>query len=193
MSLAGSAFDRSERRAADVGRRVFLRFGAAALTSAAAAPALAGLRPTGDKSLALHNLHTGETVRTIFWSNGRWNRQALREIDTVLRDFRTGESTQIDRGLLDLLHRLARRVEATEPFHVISGYRSPKTNATLADASSGVAKRSLHMRGKAIDIRLPGAELTHLKRAAVSLKAGGVGFYPESDFIHIDTGRVRYW
>ena len=99
----------------------------------------------------------------------------------------------IDRNLLDVLCLLRQQVGNGEPFHLISGYRSPETNAALAAANGGVARRSLHVEGKAADIRLPGSALGTLHRAAVALKAGGVGLYTRSDFVHVDTGRVRYW
>lgn len=174
-------------------RRTVMLTGAAALFGVASSPALAAIRPPRERSLALHNLHTGETIRTTFWADGRFLTDALRDIDFVLRDFRTGDVTEIDPELLVLLHRLSQTVEVAGPFHVISGYRSPKTNAALAKASNGVAKRSLHMQGMAIDVRLPGLRLKHLRDAAVALQGGGVGYYPKSDFIHLDTGRVRFW
>lgn len=174
-------------------RRTVMLTGAAALFGVASSPALAAIRPPRERSLALHNLHTGETIRTTFWADGRFLTDALRDIDFVLRDFRTGDVTEIDPELLVLLHRLSQTVEVAGPFHVISGYRSPKTNAALAKASNGVAKRSLHMQGMAIDVRLPGLRLKHLRDAAVTLQGGGVGYYPKSDFIHLDTGRVRFW
>ena len=99
----------------------------------------------------------------------------------------------MDQRLFDLLHLLQQQVGSKGSYHVISGYRSPKTNAMLNSKSNGVAKRSLHMQGRAIDIRLPGVELKHLRQAALNLKAGGVGYYPKSNFIHVDTGRTRFW
>jgi uncharacterized protein YcbK (DUF882 family) len=110
-----------------------------------------------------------------------------------LRDHRADEVENIDTDLLDLLFALRKTLETREPFHVISGYRSAKTNATLRAAGSGVAPNSLHRLGKAIDIRTPGRELRVLHEAAVALKGGGVGYYPKSDFVHVDVGRVRYW
>jgi uncharacterized protein YcbK (DUF882 family) len=110
-----------------------------------------------------------------------------------LRDHRTGEAAQIDRRLLDLLHNLVTALNAAEPIQIISGFRSAQTNALLASASSGVARKSLHMQGKAVDIRIPGVRLAVLREAAMSLRGGGVGFYPQSRFVHVDVGRVRYW
>ncbi len=126
----------------------------------------------------------------VCWCEGKRIRA---EIDIILRDFRTGEVESIDRNLLDCLQLLQQNLEVVEEFHVISGYRSAETNQTLARMSGGVAKKSLHMRGMAIDIRIPGIQLTRLQTAAAALKMGGVGFYPKPDFVHIDVGRVRYW
>jgi uncharacterized protein YcbK (DUF882 family) len=176
-----------------VGRRSVLRLGMAGLAGFAASPALAAVGNVRERKLALHNLHTGETIRTTFWTDGVYQVDALRDIDFVLRDFRTGDVTEIDPELLSLLHRITQATGVDKPFEVISGYRSPKTNAALASNSSGVAKRSLHMQGMAVDIRLPGMRLAHLRDAAKSLKTGGVGYYPKSNFIHVDTGNVRYW
>ncbi len=128
-----------------------------------------------------------------YWADGQYIEPALTEIDIILRDFRTGEVESIDRNLLDCLQLLRQTLNLVEDFHVISGYRSAKTNQTLANESGGVAKKSLHMRGMAIDIRIPGIQLTRLRTAAASLKMGGVGYYPKPDFVHIDVGRVRYW
>ena len=143
--------------------------------------------------LAFRNLHTGESLTTTYRVDGQRLPEACRRIDRLLRDHRTGEVAPISIQLLDTLYELHGRLDATAPFEVISGYRSPKTNAVLANASSGVARGSLHMRGMAIDIRVPGCSLRRLRTAAVALKAGGVGFYPKSGFIHLDVGRVRYW
>jgi uncharacterized protein YcbK (DUF882 family) len=187
-----------------VNRRGLLRLGTAATACVLLpAPALAVIKPrvkptlakqeTGERRLAFYNLHTGERANTAYWADGSYQPDGLDEINHLLRDFRTGEVMDMDRDLLDLLHRLHGAMDATKPFHVISGYRSPRTNAKLAAASGGVAKRSMHMRGMAIDVRLPGRNLKDLHRAARSLRAGGVGYYGKSNFIHVDVGRVRYW
>ena len=125
--------------------------------------------------------------------SGCLSARPLERIDHILRDHRTGETKDIDVRLLDLLHRLARAVATDGPFHVISGYRSSKTNASLRSHGGGVAANSLHLLGQAIDIRLPGLKLRDLYKAAVDLRAGGVGIYPASDFVHVDVGRVRTW
>ena len=176
-----------------IGRRSVLRFGMAGLAGIMASPAMATLKSNCERKLALHNLHTGETIRTTFWADGIFQIDALRDIDFVLRDFRTGETEEIDPQLLVLLHRISQTTGNDRPFDVISGYRSPKTNAALASNNNGVAKHSLHMQGMAVDICLPGMKLADLRDAAKSLKSGGVGYYPKSNFIHVDTGKVRYW
>lgn len=174
-------------------RRSVLRLGLAGLAGLAANPALAALKGVRERNLSLHNLHTGETIRTTFWADGVFQIDALRDIDFVLRDYRTDDVTEIDPQLLVLLHRITQTTGVDKPFDVISGYRSPKTNAALAANSSGVAKRSLHMEGMAVDISLPDVGLAHLRDAAKSLRAGGVGYYPKSNFVHVDTGKVRFW
>lgn len=162
------------------------------LGTAAIGPARAAALPD-ERSLSIHALNTGERLRATFYRNGRYDGVALGEFDHLLRDWRTGGIHEIDRHLLDLLCLLHDRVGGSEPFHLISGYRSPATNAALAARNSGVARRSLHLQGMAADIRLPGRALSTLHREAVALKAGGVGLYTGSDFVHVDTGRVRYW
>ena len=183
----------------EVGRRTFLQIGAAAAAGAfvpsyvEAAPAKA---PKGTRSLSFLHTHTGERLKIEYCCDGRYQPDALQAIDRILRDFRVNEVRPIDPKLLDLLHALGGKVGANNPYHVISGYRSPRTNAMLRErggAHSGVASGSLHQYGKAIDIRLPGVRLDHVRGAARSLKLGGVGYYPSSNFVHVDTGRVRYW
>ena len=154
-------------------------------------PAMASL-PSA-RRLALQNLHTGEATKLEYWAQGAYVPEALDEIAHVLRDHRTGAAHPINPALLDLLHNLNSRLETTKPFHVISGYRSPETNAKLAAASSGVAHQSLHMQGMAIDIRVPGVDLRDLQKSAKSMAVGGVGYYAQSNFVHVDVGRVRYW
>lgn len=145
------------------------------------------------RALSLHHTHTREALDVVFAQGGRYVTQALTKVNGFLRDFRTGDVHAIDPALLDLLHALHGAVQGTEPFHVISGYRSPRTNGQLRARSSGVARYSLHMEGRAVDIRLPGVRLATLREAALDLRLGGVGFYPGSDFVHVDTGRVRTW
>jgi uncharacterized protein YcbK (DUF882 family) len=146
-----------------------------------------------ERSLAFYNTHTGEQVISTYWLKGDYVEESLTEINRVLRDHRTNEIKNIDTTLLDLLFALRRELATEQPFHVISGYRSAETNALLRAQSSGVAVNSLHRDGKAIDIRLPGRSLGALRQTAVAMRAGGVGYYQQSDFVHIDVGRVRYW
>jgi uncharacterized protein YcbK (DUF882 family) len=177
-------------------RRRFIKL-AGALMSIPALPhsGISGLKDflAEAKGLALYNTHTGESLSTTYFRSGRLLPSALQAINHILRDHRTGGAREIDVGLLDLLHRLAREIGCPQPFHVISGYRSKRTNDSLRQSGGGVAAGSLHMSGQAIDIRLPDCPLPDLRRAALSLKAGGVGYYPKPDFIHLDIGRVRCW
>lgn len=145
------------------------------------------------RTLALKNLHTGESLRANYWAGGEYLSEEMQQVDHVLRDHRSGESHPMDPKLIDTLYVIQQLVGVDGPYHVISGYRSPASNAQLRASSSGVARNSFHMQGRAIDICLPGCELKHLRDAALSLRAGGVGYYPGSNFIHVDTGKVRHW
>jgi uncharacterized protein YcbK (DUF882 family) len=178
----------------DVDRRRLFRWTlSAAVAACMPVPAWAGALETGKRRLSFANLHTGENLTAVYWSNGAYQRNAVAEINQLLRDFRTGDVHPMDLRLLDLLHLLQRKVKSQSPFQVISGYRSPATNAKLASASSGVARRSYHMKGMAIDVALEDRKLSSLRDAAVALKAGGVGYYPKPGFIHVDVGPVRRW
>ena len=175
-------------------RRRVLGLGAtAAVSMIVARPARASAVAPAARSLKLYNIHTGENLATTYWADGAYVPEALHDIKRVLRDRRSGEEHEIDVRLLDLLVDLQRKLETAEPFSVICGYRSPRTNAKMAKAHSGVANHSLHMIGEAIDIRVPGRDLAHVHKAALSLKRGGVGYYPASDFVHVDVGPVRRW
>jgi uncharacterized protein YcbK (DUF882 family) len=143
------------------------------------------------RSLAFRHTHTGEELALVFADERGLLPAALARVNELLRDFRTGEVFPIDPALLDLLSDL--QVGSGEPFEVISGYRSPQTNASLRRSSSGVAEHSFHMQGRAIDVRLPGVHTTELARRAQALQGGGVGFYKVSDFVHVDTGPLRGW
>jgi uncharacterized protein YcbK (DUF882 family) len=145
------------------------------------------------RSLKFYALHTGESLTATYWENGRYIPEELDRVNYVLRDFRANEVKPIDPALLDLLTQIQHRLSTNESFQVISGYRSPLTNAMLHANSEGVAVHSLHIEGKAIDIRVPGRTLEQLRGAALALRDGGVGYYPKSDFVHVDTGRVRFW
>ena len=165
---------------------------------AAAVPALAIPRRLvaaagATRSLQFTHTHTGERLAVDYFSGGTYPEDALAAINHFLRDFRTGEMHPIDPDLLDLLHGLTDVTGSARPFQVISGYRSPATNDMLRHRSEGVAAGSLHMKGQAIDIRLADVPLPKLRSAALAIGRGGVGFYPASDFVHVDTGRVRTW
>ncbi len=172
-------------------RTLLARTAAGALATAAWARAHAA--PADGTRLALLNLHTGEKIDVVWVDGRRRLADAKAEIDRLLRDHRSGDVHPIDEGLIDQLAALQALLGTARPYHVISGYRSPATNARLADASGGVARHSLHMEGRAIDIRVPGVDLRDVHRAALAMGAGGVGFYARSQFVHLDTGRVRRW
>ncbi len=174
-------------------RRFFLKACAGAAAGLVYPSVFAAKHNAMERKLSFYNTHTDEKVSATYWVEGQYIEDSLVDINKIMRDHRSGEVYPIDPQLLDLLHTLQETVERKDPFSIISCYRSPVTNAMLNKKSNGVAKRSLHMQGKAIDIRLPGCELKDLRKAALALKRGGVGFYPESDFIHVDTGRVRFW
>ena len=144
------------------------------------------------RSLSFRHLHTHETLEVTYFAGQEYLPEAVGQINRLLRDFRTGEVAPIDLALLDMLHRVA-EVCGRSTFEVISAYRSPATNAALADKSSGVSRNSLHLEGRAIDVRLDGYDTARLRAACATLALGGVGYYPESDFVHLDTGRVRTW
>lgn len=184
---------KSELQTPTLSRRGFLSGCAAAAAVLVVPNAFANITKKPERVLALHHLHTGERTKVTYWADGEYIRDGLKEINHLLRDHRTGDQHKMDPRLFDLLHQIQTRIGCRGEFHIISGYRSPKTNRKLRQNSNGVAKRSLHMDGKALDIRLSGCDIKQLHRAAKSLKAGGVGLYTQSNFVHVDTGRVRYW
>ncbi|HQR10743.1 MAG TPA: DUF882 domain-containing protein [Casimicrobiaceae bacterium] len=153
----------------------------------------AGANAGSLRTLSFRHTHTGETLSVDYASGDTYFSASLERVNWLLRDFRNGESRAIDPQLLDQLHLLAGLTGTVAPFEVISGYRSPATNDFLRRRSGGVAEHSLHLEGRAIDIRLADVALGDLRDAAFSLRAGGVGFYPQSQFVHLDTGRIRRW
>jgi uncharacterized protein YcbK (DUF882 family) len=167
--------------------------------SLGAAAALTGVaRRAAAESIAAHRLsiyhiHTAEKLTITYREHGEIVPDALAEINRYLRDFRTEQVHQIDVALLDKLHALFTTFDARGNFEVISGYRSPHTNEVLRHVTTGVAEHSLHIEGRAIDVRLTSAKTTALRDAALALKAGGVGYYAESNFVHLDTGKTRSW
>lgn len=177
-------------------RRSFLKGGAAlvAATAIGSRPAFAkSLTIAPERMLSFYNLHTGESLKTAYWVEGEYIPQSLTDINHLMRDFRKNEIKPIDLNLLNLLNAITLQLGTSKPIQLISGYRSPSTNASLHAHSSGVAKHSLHMEAKAADIRIPGHDLRELHKVAMAMQGGGVGYYPHSDFVHVDAGRVRYW
>ena len=146
----------------------------------------------GPRSITLKNVHTDEKLEAVYFDKGEYVPDALEAVNKVLRDFRTGDVHPIDPRLLDVITEVRTRIGSKSPFQVISGYRSPQTNAMLREQSADVAQHSFHMEGKAIDVFLDDVELEHLHRAALSLGRGGVGYYP-ARFVHLDVGPVRQW
>ncbi|HEA68807.1 MAG TPA: DUF882 domain-containing protein [Desulfobacterales bacterium] len=177
-------------------RRYFLKFGIfSVMASFQPALVLAHAKRSlpSRRSLSFYNTQTTERLFINYYSKGKYKLNALEEINYILRDHRTGETRSIDIRLLDLLCAISQKLNTRSPFHVISGYRSPATNAMLRKKSRRVAKNSLHVRGKAVDIRLPKFKTALLRRTSMDLKQGGVGYYRRSNFVHVDVGRIRYW
>jgi uncharacterized protein YcbK (DUF882 family) len=153
----------------------------------------AGPDTASPRSVSFVHTHTGEKLTAAYWKDGEYQPEVLQQVNHLLRDFRTNEVHAIDPALLDVLFDLRTKVGSDRAFHVISAYRSPQTNEMLRRSSNGVAEHSMHMLGKAIDIRLESFPTARLAEVARSLRRGGVGYYAASDFVHVDTGRVRYW
>ncbi|MDO9706942.1 DUF882 domain-containing protein [Paracraurococcus lichenis] len=180
------------------GRRGLLRSAlaaGAALVGAAAGGGEALALATGGepRSLTIHRLQTNESFDGVYWRDGRYDREALRRLDWVLRDPARDEATPMDPRLFDVLHTVARQMEASEGFEVISGYRSPETNEARARESRRVSRASLHMSGMAADVRLIGRDSFGMARLAAGMQVGGVGLYRRDGFVHLDCGPARRW
>ena len=181
---------------AKLNRRSFLGF---ALSSAlmCLAPSRAwsalGNIPIPARSLSLYNPNTKESINVVYWEEGNYVSQALAEINHIMRDRLTGQTKPMDANLLDLLFAISTTLEIQRPLHIISGYRTPKTNALLRKRGKPAAKNSYHLQGKAVDIRVPGYRLSALRQVSTKLRGGGVGYYPRSRFLHVDVGPIRYW
>ena len=147
----------------------------------------------GGRHLSFYHTHTKEELSVTYYSNGAYDDEALAELNHFLRDFRTRDVTEMDPAVFDILFDIQKDSGSTGVYQVISGYRSPATNEMLRSSSSGVAKNSQHLQGKAMDVRLTDLATIKLRDIAISLERGGVGYYRDSDFVHVDTGRVRQW
>jgi uncharacterized protein YcbK (DUF882 family) len=156
-------------------------------------PSLSAEEVAAERSISFVHTHTGETISVVYKRGGEFVPEALERLNRFLRDHRTGDVHEVDPAVFDLLWEIRNEVGSDEPFHLISGYRSPATNEKLRKAGRDIGKQSLHMKGQAIDFRLPGTDTARLRDVALALKRGGVGYYRESDFIHVDIGRVRRW
>jgi uncharacterized protein YcbK (DUF882 family) len=167
-----------------------------------------GLRPTPVETFAsnaaqgaaveprwihLRNIHTDEKLEAVYWDKGEYVPDAVQALNKVLRDYRNDETHPMDTGLYDILDQIRAKTQSKSPFQIISGYRSPATNKLLSERSGEVAKRSLHMDGKAMDVFLEDVDLRYVRAAALELGMGGVGYYPTSNFVHVDVGPVRKW
>lgn len=185
-----------------VTRRKFIGFGALAVatvtTSSLLHPASAAILAPGNaheggRRISFRNSHTGEIFSGVYRVGDKYLPDAFDRINIVLRDFRSNEIFPIDPRVIDIIYTVHQMTGRAEPYEILSGYRCPKTNAGLRKGGEGVAKNSLHMTGQAVDLRLPGFDTSQIRKIAVSLKAGGVGYYPRSNFVHMDTGDVRTW
>lgn len=176
-------------------RGILGAFAATAITAAPTFSNAAGfLRGGGDvRRISMYSGRTGERLDTIYWIEGQYIGEAIREICIFMRDWRTGEAVQIDTRTIDIMAATRNLLDVNEPYMLLSGYRSAKTNAMLRSQSSGVARNSLHMRGQAADLRLQSRTTAQMTRAAQSCNAGGVGRYSGSNFVHMDCGTVRTW
>jgi len=187
-----------------LGRRRLLKAGllgaAVAIVPLGAEAALRAAQPINfivrlpsRRALSFYNFHTGESLKTVYFDKGEYVQDALGEVNHFFRDFRANEVMAIAPGLLDLLYRIHAALDTSQPFNLISGYRSAATNAWLAGRSEGIARHSLHMYGMASDINVQGRSLALLQAVALSMQGGGVGYYPRSNFVHVDIGRMRRW
>ncbi len=185
----------TEQRSSRMTRRGIL--GVFAATAIAAAPTAGGAffnRGAGDiRRLRMYSGRTGERMDTIYWVDGQYIDEALREVSLFMRDWRNGQAVQIDTRTVDIMAAAHRLLDTSEPYMLLSGYRSPETNAMLRASSSGVARNSLHMRGQAADLRMSSRTVRQVAAAAAACNAGGVGRYSGSNFTHMDCGDVRTW
>ncbi|QYK40024.1 MAG: DUF882 domain-containing protein [Paracoccaceae bacterium] len=186
----------TENSSSAITRRGLL--GVFAATMVAAAPTYSNafglLRGSGDiRRVRMYSGRTGEAIDTIYWIDGKYIPEVIKEINHFMRDWRSGATTQIDTRTVDIMAAAHRLMDVSEPYMMLSGYRSPQTNAMLRSKSRGVARDSLHMRGQAADLRLKSRSVSQIARAAEACASGGVGRYSRSNFVHMDCGPVRHW
>lgn len=178
----------------ELSRRGFLKLAAGGLGALALAPEVLQASVRRERYLTFYNPNTGETIRQVYWTPREgYIRESLKEISRGLRDHHNNQVRAFDVNVLDQLYALQLQLGARSPVHVISAYRSPATNGALCERRRGVARNSYHIQAMALDVRLPGGRVSEVCRAARALGAGGVGYYPRSNFVHIDSGPVRYW
>jgi len=178
---------------AEHGRREVIRATLGLALTGLSVPALAQVAASGTRSLSIARVQTGESFEGVYWRDGRYDREALAKLDWLFRDPSLNEATPMDPRLFDLMYTLASRLDASEPFQVISGYRAPETNAARARQSRRVSRVSLHMSGMAADLRLPGRDSLAMARLAAEMQIGGVGLYRRDGFVHLDCGPARRW
>lgn len=179
-------------------RRGILRLGAAAAATglvslSAPSDAFAAVYKAKERVVAFRNINTGESLEVLYAKGDSYRFDAMQKVSLLMRDRRTDETTHMDPRLIDTLWMLGQKLGTNKPFDIICGYRSPQSNSSMAARSDGVASNSYHVRGMAADIALPNVSLGRLRRVAMDLKAGGVGYYPRDGFVHIDVGPVRHW
>lgn len=195
MLIIGDRSQNEDTPIPGIKRRELIKAGGVVLTAATLwFPGQAeAKRMMQGREITMRNAHTGQVFKGEYWHNGSYVPDAFSEIKQVMKDHRANKTFPIDPRLMDILFVLQKRMDNTKPYDIFSGYRSHETNEKLRRMSFGVAKKSLHMLGQAVDLRLPGSDLGKVRKQAISLKAGGVGYYPESHFLHVDTGRIRQW
>lgn len=182
-----------EQREIQLGRRRFLGIGLVAAAAMAPIPGWAKTALRKERALSFFHAHTGERLKAVYFADGRYLPDVLKQINYILRDYHTNEIKPVSPALLDLLHALGQRLGTGDTFEVLSAYRSAETNALLSRSTRGVAKHSLHIEAKAIDIMVPGIRARDVARTARDMQVGGVGYYPRRSFVHVDIGDVRTW
>ncbi len=196
LEITGRAGGMKDTAATETSRRGLLKvFAAAAITAAPSMSQAFGIgRGAGDiRQIALYSGRTGESINTVYWVEGEYIPEALAEIRNFMRDWRNDKQIQIDTRLIDIWAASRTLLETNEPYMLLSGYRSPETNAMLRSRSRSVARNSLHMKGQASDLRLQGRSVRQMAGAAAACRAGGVGKYSGSNFVHMDCGPIRIW